>query len=65
MTALMVDGDFFTASALAGLLQVDVSQIYKQAKSKSDPIPHVRVAGSIRFPKTAVENWLKRNATNV
>jgi excisionase family DNA binding protein len=48
------------AKRIAALLGLSVSQVYTLARQGR--IPHVRLGGSVRFPRLALERWLARQA---
>ena len=55
----MTDLTLWTIRQAAAYLQVPVSAIYKMTAAKARlRIPHVRIAGRIRFRKQDLDEWL-------
>lgn len=50
----------FTVGELAKMLRVNPQTLYRGVREGK--IPHIKVCGSIRFDKAAIEDWLSRNS---
>ena len=53
-----VQPDFLTVPQVAQRLQLGTAKVYGMAKSKA--LPSVRIGGSIRIPRPALERWINR-----
>jgi excisionase family DNA binding protein len=50
----------WTIGDAAAYLRVPVSSVYKMTARKARvPIPHIRIAGRLRFRKTDLDSWLE------
>ncbi|WP_299636349.1 helix-turn-helix domain-containing protein [uncultured Ruegeria sp.] len=47
---------------VAGMLNIGVSTVWRHAKSGNIPKP-LRVGGSVRWRKSALEEWVKQQET--
>lgn len=53
---------YLTVDQVAGLLGVPKSFIYRRtARGHSDPLPHYRLGGHLRFKIEDVEAWVERH----
>jgi predicted DNA-binding transcriptional regulator AlpA len=59
--------DILTVEDLATLLKVSTRQVYELTKQRTrsgdirqNPLPVLRVGGSVRFRKSDIEAWLER-----
>ena len=50
--------DFLTVPQVAKRLQLGTAKVYGMARSKA--LPSVRIGGSIRIPRPALERWVNR-----
>ena len=62
--------EILTVSEVATMLRVSKSQIYEMTKPRTrsgdvreHPLPVLRIGGSVRFRRGAVEEWIERLAT--
>lgn len=54
------DESLWTIGDAAAYLRVPVSSVYKMTARKARvAIPHIRIAGRIRFRKTDLDSWLE------
>ena len=54
---------YLTAKEMADYLKINVQTLYRKVREKSpDALPHIRVGGSIRFNKDAVDKWMRENS---
>jgi excisionase family DNA binding protein len=51
-----------TASDVARLLVVPQSSVYEYARRRHDPLPCVQIGRHRRFYRSAIEDWLARQA---
>ena len=50
----------WSVSDVAAYLNIPVSSVYKMTGKKARlRIPHLRIAGRLRFRKTAIDHWLE------
>lgn len=52
----------FTVKELAQILNTKEGQVRKLVFYRK--IPFIKVGGSVRFEKTAIEDWLKKNTVH-
>lgn len=52
----------FTVSEVAKMLRVNPQTLYRGVREGK--VPHIKVCGSIRFDKEAIEKWLTANSNH-
>lgn len=50
----------FTVGELAKILRVNPQTLYRGVREGK--VPHIKICGSIRFDKAAIEAWLSKNS---
>jgi predicted DNA-binding transcriptional regulator AlpA len=59
-TVALTRADIATAGEIAALLKVTPWTIYNYTRRSTDPLPCLRIGGSVRFVRGEVEEWALR-----